>query len=139
MQKRTNQKFTREERLLIVQEFENTSISRDALAQKYGIKNGATISTWKKRLENVKKSVHLQHRQITEQQPASKVCTVQQEERMDNVEYKSEAEEILALREALAQKDKALKWERDRNLALETLIEIAEEQGMPVKKCGAKQ
>jgi hypothetical protein len=39
----------------------------------------------------------------------------------------------------IAELEKALKWEQMRTHALETMIEIAEEQGMKVrKKSGAK-
>lgn len=139
MQKSTKSRFSREERLLIVREFETTSITRDELAQKYGISNGALISIWKLRFENEKKCVPLQPKPITEHVPLPVVPAPQTSEGMAKKQYNSVEEELKALREELAAKERELQWERDRNFALETLIEVAEENGMPVKKLGAKQ
>ena len=47
---------------------------------------------------------------------------------------------IEAQRKQIAKLEKELKYSQDKNLALNTLIDIAEEQGIRVrKKSGAKQ
>ena len=49
------------------------------------------------------------------------------------------SKETEELKARIAELEKALKWEQMRTHALETMIEIAEEQGMKVrKKSGAK-
>lgn len=58
----------------------------------------------------------------------------------DSVETKKSTSETEKLLSRIAQLEKELKWEKMRTQALETLIDVAEENGLKVrKKSGAKQ
>ena len=129
-----NRRFSLEEREQILAEYESGNFSQEELAFKYGIGKNV-IAVWRFRLKNQKKIVSL---------PKVKTpATVEYQPTIENIPMakhpKNPEEELQHLREQLIETRKALDWEKKRNLALETLIEVAEEHGMPVKKCGAKQ
>ena len=44
-------RFTREQRMAIVREYETSSLTGAELAVKYGFKNPCLIATWRKRLQ----------------------------------------------------------------------------------------
>ena len=124
-------RFTREQRMAIVHEYETSSLTCAELAAKYGFKSLSLISTWRKRLE--KPPIYLQK--------SKKSCTfvaaikpqVADEEPMK----KRTPEELEAEVKRLT---KELEWAKLQNKALNTLIDIAEEQGIQIrKKSGAKQ
>ena len=49
-------KFTIADRLAILHEYETSDLTGAEIARKYGLNSGSTISTWKSRLYNSKKS-----------------------------------------------------------------------------------
>lgn len=113
-------KFTKADRMKIVHEYETSDLSYDALALKYGISCGNTIATWRRRLENSKKS-----------------CIFAADLKFRRVMQDAEREE---LESQIADLKQRLHQAEMQNLALNTLIDVAEEQGLAIrKKCGAKQ
>ena len=122
--KRTKLKFTLEERMLIVQEYETSGLTLPELCHKYGIKSQSCITNWR---ANLRKSGRITSF-------ASSIVPKDAVEPVMHDKTKSELESELAR----AKKD--LEWANLQNLALNTMIDIAEEHGIRIrKKSGAKQ
>ena len=117
-------KFSMEERLRILHECEISNESESAIARKYGIFGHSTLSKWRKNLEKCAKSSIFASEimpQVADSEPMKKQTPEELEA------------EVKRLR-------KALEWAQLQNKALNTLIDIAEEQGILIrKKSGAKQ
>lgn len=123
--------FTREQRMAIVREYETSSLTCAELAAKYGFKSPSMIATWRKRLQ--KPPVYLQMSKKSCTFAAAIKPQVADEEPMK----KRTPEELEAEVKRLT---KELEWVKLQNKALNTLIDIAEEQGIRIrKKSGAKQ
>ncbi len=109
---------------MIIKEFELGTMTAAEVAQKYGLGNPSTIGSWKIRLQNPKKSCNFaagNDTKVVDEKPMSE---------------KTKAE----LEAELAKVKKELEWSKLQTKALETMIEIAEEQGIQIrKKSGAKQ
>ena len=113
-------KFTIADRLAILHEYETSDLTGAEIAQKYGIKSASTISTWKNRLYNSKKS-----------------STFAGENKRSRAMEDAERQQLLAQITVLQRQLEKSEMEK---LALNTLIDIAEEQGIQIrKKSGAKQ
>ena len=129
--------FTPEERQSIVQEYLTTDISRGALAEKYGIATPSSISNWVNRLNEQKKSLS---------SPSKTELNPSVEEPMEQ-NGQSPEERIAYLEAKLKQAESELTAERlmrkqaeTQNLMLNTILDIAAEQGNDLrKKSGAKQ
>ena len=129
--RRSKSKFTREQRLAIIEEYENGSLIGKEIAQKYGIKCPSLIFTWRKRLQ--KPPVYLRKSEKSSTFAPEIKPQVADEEPMK----KRTPEELEAEVKRLT---KELEWAKLQNKALNTLIDIAEEQGIQIrKKSGAKQ
>ena len=117
-------KYSLEERLMIIKEYETSSLTALELAKKYGLHSRSIIAVWRKRYANSKKSINFALENDTS--VVEKTCMVD----------KSKAE----LEAELAKVKKELEWARLETKALEVLIEVAEKQGINIrKKTGAKQ
>ena len=119
---------SREERMQVVTDYVNSGKTIAEIAQKYDI-NIRTLSRWikeyKEILFNEKKVVSL-HRESKTTDEAMK--------------YSSPEEEILALKEELSKTKKALAQSELKQKALEALIDVAEDAGIPIRKnSGAKR
>lgn len=124
--------FSEEERIKIAVEYVHGKSNLTEINRKYGIVSKNMLYRWIK-LYHIdksypKKSVSLQPEPTTD----------------DSMKAKSEAkitpEDPSELLARIAQLEKELKWEKMRTHALETLIDVAEENGLKVrKKSGAKQ
>jgi len=113
-------KFTIADRLAILHEYETSDLTGAEIAQKYGLNSGSTISTWKRRLYNSKKS-----------------STFAGENKRSRAMEDAERQQLLAQITGLQRQLEKSEMEK---LALNTLIDIAEEQGIQIrKKSGAKQ
>ena len=111
-------KFTIADRLAILHEYETSDLTGAEIA--YGIKSASTISTWKNRLYNSKKS-----------------STFAGENKRSRAMEDAERQQLLAQITVLQRQLEKSEMEK---LALNTLIDIAEEQGIQIrKKSGAKQ
>ena len=113
-------KFTIADRLAILHEYETSDLTGAEIARKYGLNSGSTLSTWKNRLYNSKKS-----------------STFAGENKRSRAMEDAERQQLLA---QIAGLQHQLEKSEMEKLALNTLIDIAEEQGIQIrKKSGAKQ
>ena len=113
-------KFTIAERLAIVHEYETSDLTGVEIARKYGLNSGSTLSTWKNRLYNSKKSSIF-------------AADCKRSRAMEDAERQQLLAQIAGLQRQLEKSEM-------EKLALNTLIDIAEEQGIQIrKKSGAKQ
>jgi len=121
---RKGTRFTVAQRLAIIKEYETSPLSGKEIAQNYGLKGPNIICMWRTRLQESSKNDTF---------AADHDTKVAVEEPMKE---KSRAE----LESELAKVKKELEWAKLQNLALNTMIDIAEEQGIRIrKKSGAKQ
>ena len=122
--RRTTSRFSLEERFRIVQEYESSNLTLPELCHKYGIKSISCVTNWR---ANFRKSGR-----ITTFAPMSIPKDAAEEGMHDKTKAELEAE--------LAQVKNDLEWVKLQNLALNTMIDIAEENGIRIrKKSGAKQ
>ena len=124
-------KFTREMRVRIVKEYEESNLTGEEIARKYGIKYASLIANWRTRLQEKPKVLC---KPIKNSTFVSGI-----ESQMADVELmkKRTQEELEAEVKRLT---KELEWAQLQNKALNTLIDIAEDQGIQIrKKSGAKQ
>ena len=132
------QKFSRSLKRSICIEYMQSGKSRKEIAMKYNLPSVGTLSGW----------IHscLSPLEIHEKCASLPPVTVQ----MDSAMAKEKEERpmdvaamsalIEAQRKQIAKLEKELKYSQDKNLALNTLIDVIEEQGIKVrKKAGVKQ
>lgn len=123
---RKRSKFSKGTRELIVLEYLNGEMSQKALCEKYGIHSRTSISNWVVEYEKKNKLLSLQPEPV-------KVDTVM----VDKSECNKSKEELLEL---LRQKEAELQRKTMEVAALNTLIDIAERNGVSVRKnSGAKR
>lgn len=126
MKRRNCKMISSELRTQIIKEYLVGEESSKELAEKYKIKPN-TLRTWLSRYSKCEKSVSLPV------QPNQVSCMAKKEVpnlELENAELRRQVKELLA----------SLKHSEMQNLALNTLIDIAEEQGIEIrKKSGAKQ
>ena len=112
-------RFTIAERLAIIHEYETSDLTYEELAKKHGIHSGM-IAKWRSRLYNSKKSITF-------------AAKYKRSRAMEDAERQELMSQIADLQQRLHQSEM-------QNLALNTLIDVAEEQGLQIrKKSGAKQ
>lgn len=132
------QKFSRSLKRSICIEYMQSGKSRKEIAMKYNLPSVGTLSGW----------IHscLSPLEIHEKCASLPPVTVQ----MDSTMAKKQEEQpmdvasmsalIEAQRKQIARLEKELKYSQDKTLALNTLIDVIEEQGIKVrKKAGVKQ
>ena len=132
------QKFSRSLKRSICIEYMQSGKSRKEIAMKYNLPNVGTLSGWIQSclspLEIHEKCASLQP--VTIQQDSA-MAKEKEEKPMD---VASMSALIEAQRKQIAKLEKELKFSQDKNLALNTLIDVIEEQGIKVrKKDGVKQ
>ena len=116
--------FSAAERERIVREYLTGSETAHELSLKYGIKGKSTLSNWVVRLQKSKKS--------TTFAPSIQPPMV------DEVPMKKQTP--LELEAEIKRLTRELEWAKLQNKALNTMIDIAESQGIQIrKKSGAKQ
>lgn len=132
------QKFSRSLKRSICIEYMQSGKSRKEIAMKYNLPSVGTLSGW---LQSCLSPLEI-HEKCASLQPV----TVQMESGMakENSEKPMDVASMSALIEAqrrqIAKLEKELQYSRDKNLALNTLIDVIEEQGIKVrKKAGVKQ
>ncbi len=131
-------RFSRSLRRSICIEYMQSGKSRKEIALKYNLPNVQTLSSWINSclspLEIHEKCASLQPVTI---QTDSEMAHKKDETPMDVAAMSSLIE---AQRKQIAKLEKDLKYSQDKNVALNVLIDIAEEQGIKIrKKSGAKQ
>ena len=113
-------KFTLEERKSIVKEYVESTLSASDLCKKYGIGAPSTLYTWRSQLRESEKN-----------------CIFAVE---NNIKVSMQDSERRAYERRIAELEKRLQKSEMQNMALRTLIDIAEEHGIQIrKKSGAKQ
>ena len=132
------QKFSRSLKRSICIEYMQSGKTRKEIAMKYNLPNVGTLSGWIQSclspLEIHEKCASLQP--VTIQQDSA-MAKEKEEKPMD---VASMSALIEAQRKQIAKLEKELKFSQDKNLALNTLIDVIEEQGIKVrKKAGVKQ
>ena len=132
------QKFSRSLKRSICIEYMQSGKSRKEIAMKYNLPSVVTLSGW----------IHscLSPLEIHEKCASLPPVTVQMDSAMaqKNEEMPMDVASMSALIEAqrkqIAKLEKELKYSMDKTLALNTLIDVIEEQGIKVrKKAGVKQ
>ena len=119
--------FTLEERISIAQEYLSGSSTADELAQKYGISHHNVIYKWCSRYVSSQKYL-----------PKSKKSSIFAGEIKTGIVMNDPERQQLVSQ--IAELERRLQKEQMKNLALNTLIDVAEEQGIQIrKKSGAKQ
>ena len=131
-------RFSRSLRRSICIEYMQSGKSRKEIALKYNLPSVGTLSGWIQSclspLEIHEKCASLQPVTV---QTYSDMAKENEEKPMD---VASMSALIEAQRRQIEKLEKQLKYSQDKNLALNTLIDIAEEQGIKIrKKSGAKQ
>ena len=128
-------KFSRSLRRSICIEYMQSGVSRKEIALKYNLPSVNTLASWINSC--------LSPLEIHEKCASLPLETVQMDNEMAKEEIHNVAELtalVEAQRKQIEKLEKQLKYSQDKNLALNTLIDIAEEQGIKIrKKSGAKQ
>ena len=130
-----NKKFSRGLKRSICIEYMQSGMSRKEIAMKYGLPSTNLLSAW---IQSC-----LSPLEIHEKCASLPRETVQMDNEMSKEEIHS-VSELTALVEAqrkqIEKLEKDLKYSQDKVLALNTLIDVIEEQGIKVrKKAGVKQ
>ena len=132
------QKFSRSLKRSICIEYMQSGKSRKEIAMKYNLPNVGTLSGW---IQSCLSPLEI-HEKCASLQPV----TIQQDSAMAKekeakpMDVASMSALIEAQRKQIAKLEKELKFSQDKNLALNTLIDVIEEQGIKVrKKAGVKQ
>lgn len=108
----------------IVQEYETSDLTLPELCQKYGIKSQSCITNWRAKFRKSSKNISFA--------PGIAPRDASEPTMREKTNAELEAE--------LARVKKELEWSKLQNLALNTMIDIAEEQGIQIrKKSGAKR
>lgn len=132
------QKFSRSLKRSICIEYMQSGKSRKEIAMKYNLPSVGALSGW----------IHscLSPLEIHEKCASLPPVTVQMDSAMAKekeerpMDVASMSALIEAQRKQIAKLEKELKYSQDKNLALNTLIDVIEEQGIKVrKKAGVKQ
>ena len=132
------QKFSRSLKRSICIEYMQSGKSRKEIDMKYNLPSVGTLSGW----------IHscLSPLEIHEKCASLPPVTVQTDSAMAKkteempMDVASMSALIEAQRKQIAKLEKELKYSQDKNLALNTLIDVIEEQGIKVrKKAGVKQ
>ena len=131
-------KFSRSLRRSICIEYMQSGMSRKEIALKYNLPSTNTLSSWINSclspLEIHEKCASLQPVTV---QMDSGMAKEKNEKPMDVAAMSALIE---AQRKQIEKLEKQLKYSQDKNLALNTLIDVIEEQGIKVrKKAGVKQ
>ena len=129
------QKFSRGLKRSICIEYMQSGKSRKEIAMKYNLPSVGTLSGWINSC--------LSPLEIHEKCASLPLETVQMDNEMAKEEVHNVAELtalVEAQRKQIEKLEKQLKYSQDKNLALNTLIDVIEEQGIKVrKKAGVKQ
>ena len=135
---RKGQRFARAFKRAVAVEYLQSGEERKVIAMKYGLPSVQTVSNWVSLYltphEIETKCVNLPRVNVNAVEMA-KVETPQPQ-----VPLESQQAVIEQLQKQLQKLEKQLQFEKDRNYALNTLIDIAEEQGIKIrKKSGVKR
>lgn len=135
---RRGQHFARAFKRAVAVEYLQTGARRQDLAIKYGLPNVQSVSNW----VNLYLTPHEIETKCVDL-PSLNASTLDMADSKKPKEQGARPDQsatIEQLQKQLAKLEKQLKFERDRNHALNVLIDIAEEQGIRIrKKSGVKR
>ena len=131
-------RFSRSLRRSICIEYMQSGMSRKEIALKYDLPSTNTLSSWINSclspLEIHEKCASLPRETVQTD------CDMPNKGKEAPMDVSAMSALIEAQRKQIEKLEKQLKYSQDKNLALNTLIDIAEEQGIRIrKKSGAKQ
>ena len=131
-------RFSRSLRRSICIEYMQSGMSRKEIALKYDLPSTNTLSSWINSclspLEIHEKCASLPRETVQME------CDMSNKGKEEPMDVSAMSALIEAQRKQIEKLEKQLKYSQDKNLALNTLIDIAEEQGIRIrKKPGAKQ
>ena len=131
----SRQKFSRALKRQIAIEYMQSGKSRQEIALKYGLPNVNTLSSWV--------NTHLTPFEIKDKcvsLPSTDQLFDEDMTKKPTVELSDQSELIAKLQKKIKQLESDLKRAKDKNVALNVLIDVAEEHGLRIrKKSGAKQ
>ena len=131
----SRQKFSRALKRQIAIEYMQSGKSRQEIALKYGLPNVNTLSSWV--------NTHLTPFEIKDKcvsLPSTDQLFDEDMTKKPAVESSDQSELIAKLQKQNKQLESDLKRAKDKNIALNVLIDVAEEHGLRIrKKSGAKQ
>ena len=131
----SRQKFSRALKRQIAIEYMQSGKSRQEIALKYGLPNVNTLSSWV--------NTHLTPFEIKDKcvsLPSTDQLFDEDMTKKPTVELSDQSELIAQLQKQIKQLESDLKRAKDKNVALNVLIDVAEEHGLRIrKKSGAKQ
>lgn len=131
----SRQKFSRALKRQIAIEYMQSGKSRQEIALKYGLPNVNTLSSWV--------NTHLTPFEIKDKcvsLPSTDQLFDEDMTKKPAVELSDQSELIAKLQKQIKQLESDLKRAKDKNVALNVLIDVAEEHGLRIrKKSGAKQ
>ena len=128
-------KFSRSLRHSICIEYMQSGMSRKEIALKYNLPNVQTLSSW---INSCLSPLEI-HEKCASLQPVI-VQTDSDMAKEESMDVAAMSALIEAQRKQIEQLEKQLKYSKDKVLALNTLIDIAEEHGAKIrKKGGVKQ
>ena len=135
---RRGKRYSRMFKRAVAVEYLQTGAPRTEIAMKYGLPSVQTVSNWVSccltPLEIQTKCVNLPRINISEFEMKEQQSTP------ESVPVEDQQAVIDQLQKQLQKLEKQLQFEKDRNLALNTLIDICEEQGIRIrKKSGVKR
>ena len=129
------QKFSRSLKRSICIEYMQSGMSRKEIAMKYNLPNVGTLSGW---IQSCLSPLEI-HEKCASLQPVI-VQTDSDMAKEESMDVAAMSALIEAQRKQIEQLEKQLKYSKDKVLALNTLIDIAEEHGAKIrKKGGVKQ
>ena len=130
----SRQKFSRALKRQIAIEYMQSGKSRQEIALKYGLPNVNTLSSWV--------NTHLTPFEIKDKcvsLPSTDQLFDEDMTKKPAVELSDQSELIAQLQKQIKQLESDLKRAKDKNIALNVLIDVAEEHGLRIrKKSGAK-
>lgn len=136
MSRRVN-KNERAFRRAVAIEYIQNGKKRQEICLKYGLKNIATLSNW---VSNYLTPYEIQTKCVSLHPEEVLNVDAMKQNQESEVDIQAQSARIEALEKQLSDLQKKLKRSEDKNLALNTLIDIAEEQGVRIrKKSGVKQ
>ena len=122
--------FTREEKLQIIEDYETGNLSMREINEKYGIKCQSLISMWRIRLQKGYSNLQKPEKSTTFAVSSDSQMTAEVD-----MKEKTPAE----LEAQVMRLTKELEWVKLQNKALNLMIDVAESQGIKIrKKSGAK-
>ena len=134
---RRGQRFARAFKRAVAVEYLQTGVKRQDIAMKYGLPSVQSVSNW---VNCYLTPQEIETKCVNLPRVNAGTLAMEKKEPQEQLPLVDQSATIEQLQKQLQKLEKQLQFERDRNLALNTLIDIAEEQGIKIrKKSGAKQ